>query len=137
MGGYGGQMGGGQMGGMGGMGQMGGMGGLGQMGGQYGGMGQMGGMGGMGQMGGGQMVFKYERATTGISHTGAIESVVTRKRNLLAAAQAAQAAANTAVTPIVVTPIPTSASSPTTSAQAGQRIALRVNGAPVAASDTK
>ena len=110
---------------------------VGQMGGQYGGMGQMGGMGGMGQMGGGQMVFKYERATTGISHTGAIESEVTRKRNLLAAAQAAQAAANTAVPPIVVTPVPTSASSPTTSAQAGQRIALRVNGAPVAASDTK
>ena len=103
---------------------------------QYGGMG---GMGGMGQMGGGQMMFKYERATTRISHTGAIESEVTRKRNLLAAAQAAQAAvaANTAVPLIGATPLTTSASSPTTSGQASQRIALRVNGAPVAASDTK
>ncbi len=116
---------------------MGGMGGMGQMGGMGGGMGGYGGQMGGGQMGGGQMMFKYERATTRISHTGAIESEVARKRNLLAAAQAAQAAVNTAVTPIVVTPIPTSASSPTTSAQAGQRIALRVNGAPVAASDTK
>ena len=120
-------------------GQMGGMGGgMGGYGGQMGG-GQMGGMGGMGQMGGGQMMFKYERATTRISHTGAIESEVTRKRNLLAAAQAAQAAvaANTAVPLIGATPLTTSASSPTTSGQASQRIALRVNGAPVAASDTK
>lgn len=91
----------------------------------------------MGGMRGGQMMFKYERATTRVSHNGSIESEVTRKRNLLAAAQAA--AQSSASSGVVSTPAMISGASvpAATSSQASQRIALRANGSPVAAADSK